>query len=93
MVDFIIGDMLAPNIQIETTQSVIAGNLSVTGNSLPTNGLYLSGAGNLAIATNSTQKMYIDGNGNLYVQGNGQIFQGNVAMPTLTTVLTYQLAL
>jgi hypothetical protein len=91
MVDFIIGDMLASNIQIGTTGGVIAANVSVTGTGLPTNGFYLNGS-NLAIATNSSQQAYIDVNGNLYVN-TGQIFQANVAMPTLNTVLTYQLAL
>jgi len=42
MVDFIIGDMLASNIQIGTTGGVIAANVSVTGSSLPTNGFYLT---------------------------------------------------
>jgi hypothetical protein len=93
MVDFIIGDMLASNIQIGTTGGVIAANVSVTTDSLPTYGLYLSGGGNLAVATNSSQVMRIDNNGNVYVQGSGQIFQSNIAMPTLNTVLTYQLAL
>ena len=67
MTSFVPGYMLAANANVSTTGAVVAGNVSVTANSLPTNGLFLSAVNTLAFATNSTQVVTITSTGNVGV--------------------------
>lgn len=67
MTDYLFGAMVQPNTPISISGAIIADNVSVTGSSLPTNGLYLSAANTLSMATASTQRMVVDPNGNVAI--------------------------
>ena len=73
MTDYLFGAMVQPNTPISISGAIIADNVSVTGSSLPTNGLYLSAANTLSFATNSTQKMVMNSTGCVAI-GNSTAF-------------------
>jgi hypothetical protein len=62
--------MIQSNAVVKTTAAGIFGNVSVTANSLPTNGLFLASSNNLAIATNSAQAVLINNVGCVAVGGS-----------------------
>ena len=65
MTDFLFGGMVQANTPINITSALVAANVSVTANSLPTVGLFAPSTNSLGFATNSTQQMVIDTNGNM----------------------------
>lgn len=48
----------------------IAPSFVVTGSTVPTNGIYLSASNTVALATNSTQRISVDGSGTLHIVAN-----------------------
>lgn len=71
MTDFLFGPM------ISSTTGMSAANVAVTGSAAPANGLFLPATNNLGFATNSTQQMFVDANGNVGI-GNTSVLSGFV---------------
>jgi hypothetical protein len=57
-----------------------------TGSTVPTNGMYLPSANNVAFATNGAGRLFIDSSGNVDIGGDLQI-DGNLTVSGLTTTL------
>lgn len=76
MVDTVIGSLINNTSPLTTSGPVIAGNISVTANSLPTNGLFSPATNQLGFATNSTQVLTINSLGNVGI-GTSTINSGN----------------
>jgi hypothetical protein len=53
-----------------TTGSSTAASFIPTGSTVPSNGVYLSGTNTVAVATNSTGRLFVDASGNLDYYGN-----------------------
>ncbi len=56
-----------------TTGTATAAALIPSGSSVPTNGVYLPSANNVAISTNSTQRVVVDSSGNLTLNAQGDL--------------------
>jgi hypothetical protein len=64
----IAGTKISPDFgsqNVVTTGTATAASLSPTGSSVPTNGVYLPSANNVAISTNGTGRLYINSNGDI----------------------------
>jgi hypothetical protein len=70
----IAGTKISPNFgsqNVVTTGTSTAASFIPTSSSVPTNGVYLPSANNVAISTNGTQKIVVDANGKVGIGGNG----------------------
>jgi hypothetical protein len=69
----IAGTKISPNFgsqNVTTTGTATAAALIPSGSSVPTNGVYLPSANNVAISTNSSQRLLIDASGNVNIDSN-----------------------
>jgi hypothetical protein len=76
----IAGTKISPDFgsqNVVTTGTATAAALIPTGSSVPTNGVYLSSANNVSIATNSTERLLIDATGQIEA-----VSLGTAAAPT-----------
>jgi hypothetical protein len=83
---------------LNSNNFVIAGNVSVTGVLVPTNGIYAPNANQLGLATNGTLKMLIDTTGNIGVgtgtaayplSVNGQINANNLQSDPIGVIQSF----
>jgi hypothetical protein len=69
----IAGTKISPNFgsqNVVTTGTSTAASFIPTSSSVPTNGVYLPSANNVAISTNSSQRLLIDASGNVNIDSN-----------------------
>jgi hypothetical protein len=89
----IAGTKISPDFGAQntiTTGTSTAASFIPTSSTVPTNGVYLPAANSVALATNGTQRLSIDSNGNVEVAGTGKRFLGDFSNATHANRLAIQ---